>query len=72
MKTISARIAVLVTADGRWAATGSHQVPDKDVDWQWLDEMCDHENPTDHPTRVWVTVEIPLPQTLELTGTVEQ
>lgn len=72
MKTVKARIAAIVTADGKWAAQGCHSSPDEDADWSWLNEMCDYEKPTINPQRVWITVELPIPEVSEVVGKIEQ
>lgn len=58
---VKLRIPAIVTADGKWAASGSHSSV-ADPDWAWLDEMCDIDNPTVSPQRHWIEVEIDLPE----------
>ena len=67
-KTIKVRVPAMVTADGKWAINGSNSL-DGDPDWPWLDEMCDHEKPTICPTRMFITVELPLPEIGEVEAT---
>ena len=72
-KTVTVRIAAIVTADGRWSAQGSHNDkpsdPDWSPDWAWLDEMCDYENATVCPQRVWITAELPVPEMRDVKAT---
>lgn len=60
-KRVKLRIPAIVTADGKWAASGSHSSV-KEPDWAGLDEMCDIDNPTISPQRHWIEVEIDLPE----------
>lgn len=72
MPSITVRVPAIVTADGKWAINGSRDLSKDDPDWQWLDEMCDHENATVCPQRMWVTIELPVPEIKEVTaGAVE-
>lgn len=65
---VKLRIPAIVTADGKWAANGSHQTVD-DPDWQWVDEMCDFDNPTKAPQRYWIEVEVEIETREALTVT---
>lgn len=62
---IEIRIPMIVTADGKWAASGS-SAANGDPDWNWLDEMCDDDKPTFYPQRYWITAYVKAPQTLEI------
>lgn len=64
---IEIRIPMIVTADGKWSASGSSQA-NGEPDWPWLDEMCDDDKPTVNPQRYWITVYVKAPQTLEVAG----
>jgi hypothetical protein len=64
---IEIRIPMVVTADGKWAANGSHELV-KDPDWSWIDEMCDHEKPTVCPQRYWITAYVKRPKVGEIPG----
>ena len=68
MATIKVRIPAIVTADGKWAASGS-LAGNGEADWSWLDEMCDPDNPTVNPQRVWIEAELPIPETAEVKAT---
>ena len=72
MKTIKVRIPVIVTADGKWAAQGSHHDDPANPDWSVIDEMCDWENPTVMPMRHWVEADIQLPETETYLGAVSE
>lgn len=66
---IEIKIPLIVTADGYWAASGTHQtMADKDPDWAWIDEMCDHDNPTVCPQRYWVTAYVKRPKVADVPG----
>lgn len=64
---IEIRIPMIVTADGKWAASGSDSAT-QDPDWDWLDEMCGYEKPTRNPQRYWITAYVKAPKTLEVAG----
>lgn len=68
-KTISIRIPLIVDANGKWATscTSSTEEPD----WDFIEELADCENHLVSPQRHWVTVEVELPETREVSGTVE-
>ena len=66
---IEVRIPLIVTADGYWAAMGSHRsLADKDPDWAYVDEMCDYDNPTVNPQRYWITAYVRKPNVGEIPG----
>lgn len=70
-KLIKIRVPMIVTGDGKWAASGSHRIDTEtvsDPDWQWLDEMCDHDKPTINPRRFWIETVVELPETETVTG----
>lgn len=68
MATVKIRIPGIITADGKWAVSGSHQAGEPD--WGWLDEMCDFENPTVSPHRFFVEAEVEIPEVGTVQGTV--
>ena len=59
-KIIQIRIPMIVTADGKWAACGSHY--ENDADWSNIDEMCDFENQTVMPMRYWIETSVDVPE----------
>ncbi|MCK1717202.1 hypothetical protein [Bradyrhizobium sp. 141] len=66
---IEIRVPMIVTADGYWAAMGSHRsAADKDPDWSGIDEMCDYDNPTVNPQRYWITAYVRRPKVGEVPG----
>ena len=64
---IKIRVPMIVTADGKWAANGSHELVNE-PDWSWMDEMCDHEKQTVNPRRFWIETAVELPETITVTG----
>lgn len=66
-KTIS--IPVVMDEEGRWAAYATHRIAQSEdtADWEWMEEMIDHEKPLAQNRRVWVTVEIEIPETVFVT-----
>ena len=64
---IEIRIPMIVTADGKWAAQGSHRSLD-DPDWSDIDEMCDYDAPTINPQRYWITAYVKAPKVREVAG----
>lgn len=79
MITKTIRIPVVIDANGRWAAGGSASLEklsgaelDRAADWGFLCDCCDNEEDASVSyTRMWVTVEVPLPETVELDGVAE-
>lgn len=61
------RIPGIIDSTGRWAAWGYGS--QQDIDWGQIDEMADGENPLINGRRFWVTVEVELPMTVDLSGT---
>lgn len=73
-KTKTVRIALLIDARGRWAATGSSYLEDPNShgpDWEWIDEAADFDNDLVNPKRYWVTATLTLPERGEVVGAVE-
>lgn len=66
VKTI--RIPVIVDSRGKWAAYGGGYLEEagSEPDWSIVDEMADYEEPLINPRRMWVIVDVPLPETLEI------
>jgi hypothetical protein len=68
-KTIKVRVPGVVAPDGRWCLYGYPEA-EKRPDWGMIEEVAD--NDPDHPCyeyrRVWVTVELPLPEPAQLTA----
>lgn len=64
---IKIRVPMIVTADGKWAINGSHEMTEPD--WPWIDEMCDSSNPTICPQRYWVEIIVDKPRELATTPT---
>jgi hypothetical protein len=66
-KLLKIIIPMLVTADGKWSASGSSEA-NGEPDWPWLDEMCDHEKPTVNPQRYWIETVVEIPETKTVCG----
>lgn len=64
---IEIRVPMIVTADGKWAVSGS-SAANGEPDWAWLDESCDYENQTINPTRYWITAYVRRPKVGEIRG----
>jgi hypothetical protein len=64
---IEIRIPMIITADGKWAASGS-SAGQSEPDWPWLDEMADYEKPTICPQRYWITAYVKQPKIREIAG----
>ena len=63
-KTVTARIALAVSPDGKWNAVGCNDVDDDDaMSLAMMDlPVC---------TAYWVTVTVPVPEAQEIAGKVE-
>ena len=74
MKTVKVRIPVVLAGDGNYSvAGGSMAAKSNDWDWFFMEEdlecSCQSYSPY---TRHIITAEIPLPETTEIEGTVEE
>jgi hypothetical protein len=61
VKTIKVRIPAVVSPDGKWAAYGW---PDAmtSPDWAMVEEVADNGDFESTYQRIWITVELPLPE----------
>lgn len=73
MTTKTLRIPMIIDANGKWCANGytKQEVDGYVIDWPMIDEMADWENPLVCPQRMWITVEVTLPELKEVVGKVE-
>lgn len=74
MKTVQVRIAVVVNEEGEWAASGWGHAeaglgPEEGI---VMDAALELLNQGPEERRFWLTAELPLPTTAELTATVEE
>jgi hypothetical protein len=69
-KTLKVRIPAVVSPDGKWAAYGYPSAM-IDPDWSMVEEVADNGEASFNYKRVWITVELPIPEAEEITGTVE-
>jgi hypothetical protein len=67
MKTIKVRIPAVVSPDGKWCAYG-YPSAEVDPDWPMLEETADNGEPCFEYKRVWITVDLPVPDVTEVTG----
>ena len=65
VKTIKVRIPAVVAPDGRWSAYG-YPGAMKEPDWSMVEEVADNGEPCYEYQRMWITVELPLPEVLEI------
>lgn len=71
MKTVKVRIPVAVNANEQWCVTyGSLDTSDKDFLRRIFDEAKEFGVST--PSIVWITAEVPIPEPVEVEGSVEQ
>lgn len=69
-KTLKVRIPAVISPDGRWCAQGFQT--DGEPDWGFMMECADGEgDPLSNYQHIWITVELPIPEDAEVTGTVE-
>ncbi len=65
MKTVKVRIAVAMQSDGDWNACGWRDADDAQVRGNVIDPM-------DKTARIeWGTADVPVPESIEISGTVE-
>ena len=67
MEGLEIKIPLIVTADGKWSASGSSGaggIPD----WGWIEEAADYENPLVSPQRYWIETVVEIPETKTATG----
>ena len=64
------RIPAVIAPNGKWAAYGYPSAQDE-PDWSMIEEVADNGDPQYDYQRIWITVEIPVPEALEVTGDVE-
>lgn len=64
-KTIKVRIPAVISPDGKWCAYGYPGVM-KDPDWSMVEEVADNGEPSYEYKRLWITVELPIPETAEI------
>lgn len=60
-RTMNVRIPAVVSADGKWAAYG-YPGAMKDPDWAMVEEVADNGEEWTSYQRVWITVQLPLPE----------
>jgi hypothetical protein len=68
-RTITIKIPLIVTADGKWGANGGTTM--KEPDWMYCEELCDFENVIVDYQRFFVEVTVQLPEIKEATGVAE-
>ncbi len=61
-KTIKVRIPAVVSPDGKWCAYG-YPGAMKDPDWAMVEEVADEGEPCFEYKRIWITAELPIPET---------
>lgn len=66
-KLLKIRVPLIVTADGKWAAMGSHRDEDN-PDWGGIVEHVDYDNPPVMPQRYWVETAVEIPETKTARG----
>jgi len=65
------RIPAVISAEGKWCAYGYPSAQD-DPDWSMIMEVADNGGDiVGDYRRVWITVDLPEPQTAEVVGTVQ-
>jgi hypothetical protein len=70
------RIPAVISPSGKWAAYGwgQHESPLSidNPDWAMVEEVADNGEMESTYYRIWITVDLPIPKTIELTGEVEK
>lgn len=59
--TLKVRIPAVVSPNGKWAAYGYPSAQDQ-PDWAMVEEVADNGDMEATYQRLWITVELPLPQ----------
>lgn len=58
---LKVRIPAVISSDGKWAAYG-YSTAQKDPDWSMVEEVADNGDGVTSYQRVWITVELPMPE----------
>jgi hypothetical protein len=64
-KTLKVRIPAVVSSDGKWCAYG-YPGAMKDPDWSMVEEVADNGEASFDYKRMWITVELPVPDVEEV------
>lgn len=62
-KTMKVRIPAVVSPGGKWAAYG-YPAAQKEPDWAMVEEVADNGDFESTYQHVWITVELPLPESV--------
>ena len=65
------RIPAVISASGKWCVYG-YPSAQTDPDWSMIEEVADNGDFDTTYQRIWITVDLPIPETIELTGEVEK
>ena len=65
------RIPAVISASGKWCAYG-YPSAETEPDWAMILEIADNGEVESDYRRIWITVDLPIPETIELTGGVEK
>lgn len=61
------RIPGVIAANGKWCVYG-YPAAETDPDWPFLEETADNGDAESTYRRVWITVDLPVPETAEIVG----
>jgi len=64
-KTLKVRIPAVISPDGKWCAYG-YPGAMTNPDWSMVEEVADNGEASFEYKRVWITAELPIPETDEI------
>jgi hypothetical protein len=64
-KTLKVRIPAVIAPDGRWCAY-DYPAAETAPDWDSIEEVADNGTACSEYRRVWITAELPVPETAEV------
>ena len=70
-RQMKVRIPAVVSASGKWAAYG-YPSAQTEPDWSMIEEVADNGEMDATYSRIWITVDLPIPATVELVGEVAE
>lgn len=65
------RIPAVISASGKWCAYG-YPSAEADPDWAMIEEIAGNGELDTTYRRIWITVDLPIPETAEVAGEVEK
>lgn len=64
------RIPGVISANGKWCVYG-YPGTQENPDWSMIEETADNDEMDSTYRRLWITVDLPVPEVVEIDGNVE-